>query len=432
MTASRGASSSVKRRPEASSSVAPSPRTASVISSPSKRVPGQLQRGRVELAELEVGQVGARGGGHRRRRRRSRPRGLLVRRHSAAAPPVASTVAAAAIGAPSVSNPWQRSPSLQSATADVRSRTSMRGSAATIAASFEVISCPVWLPPAVDDAAPGVSALEAQRELAARRRGRRRRPARAARAPQRAPPRPGPGPPRPAEPAPGGDRVGGVLGRASRRARAPRPARPGPRSWRSGRAACARSRRRGRPARPRAAPSTVRPRRRRRRRRRTRTLAVIAAPPLGGSPRPDRAASAAAASRARASGRRSRPRRRGRSAFRLLDPLLRRFGLLLDLRQALLGGGDRPSLPRARASSSAWAATERARAPRRSSWRRSFRGRPPEPRSRPSRALPPPPRLGRLPQPALGRLDLGVRSLPDPRSLIGCSIYYLDGRGRSR
>jgi hypothetical protein len=71
-----------------------------------------------------------------------------VRRHSAAAPPVASTVAAAAVVPASVSSPWQRSPSLHSATADVRSRTAIRGSAATIAASFAVISCPVWLPPA--------------------------------------------------------------------------------------------------------------------------------------------------------------------------------------------------------------------------------------------------------------------------------------------
>ena len=71
------------------------------------------------------------------------PRGLVVRLHSAAAPPVASTVAAAAIGPPSVSTPWQRSPSLQSASAEVFSRTSIRSCAATIAASFEVSSWPV-------------------------------------------------------------------------------------------------------------------------------------------------------------------------------------------------------------------------------------------------------------------------------------------------
>ena len=76
------------------------------------------------------------------------PRGLLVRRQSAAAPPVATTVAAAAIVPASVSSPWQRSPSLHSPTAEVFSRTAIRGSAATIAASFAVISCPVWLPPA--------------------------------------------------------------------------------------------------------------------------------------------------------------------------------------------------------------------------------------------------------------------------------------------
>ena len=79
----------------ASSRVAPSPRTASVISRPSKRLPGQGQRGRVELAELEVGEVGP---GCRRQHRAGADRaaGVVVRRQSAAAPPVASTVAAAA------------------------------------------------------------------------------------------------------------------------------------------------------------------------------------------------------------------------------------------------------------------------------------------------------------------------------------------------
>ena len=59
-TASRGASSSTKRSPSASCSVAPSPRTASEIRKPSR--PGEADdRGRVELGELEVGQLGARG-----------------------------------------------------------------------------------------------------------------------------------------------------------------------------------------------------------------------------------------------------------------------------------------------------------------------------------------------------------------------------------
>ena len=146
VTASRGASSSVKRRPEASSRVAPSPRTASVISRPSKRVPGRAsavgwnwQNSRsARSAPAAAASTGP---------APIAPRGLVVRRHSAAAPPVASTVAAAAIGPSSVSSPWQRSPSLHSAIAEVLSRTSIRGSAATIAASFEVISWPVWLPP---------------------------------------------------------------------------------------------------------------------------------------------------------------------------------------------------------------------------------------------------------------------------------------------
>ncbi len=142
MTTSRGASSSVKRSPAAPSSCAPSPRIASVIRTPSKREPG---------SEIAVGW-----NWQNSRSARSAPaaaaktgpapiapRGLVVRRQSAAAPPVASTVAGAAIGPASASTPWQRSPSLQSASADVRSSASIRGSTATIAASFEVISCPV-------------------------------------------------------------------------------------------------------------------------------------------------------------------------------------------------------------------------------------------------------------------------------------------------
>ena len=56
----------MKRSPSASSSFAPSPRIASVIRTPSKRRARQRQRGRVELAELEVGEVGAGGGGEHR------------------------------------------------------------------------------------------------------------------------------------------------------------------------------------------------------------------------------------------------------------------------------------------------------------------------------------------------------------------------------
>ena len=94
------------------------------------------------------------------------PRGLVVRRQSAAAPPVASTVAAAAIGPPSVITPWQRSPSLHSASRrgplrhlDPRlggdHRRQLRGDlVAGLAAA------------GVDDAAAGVAALEPERELA--------------------------------------------------------------------------------------------------------------------------------------------------------------------------------------------------------------------------------------------------------------------------
>jgi hypothetical protein len=103
----------------------------------------------VKLAELEVGKVGPGcgredGAGSDR----APPHGFVVRRQSAAPPPVARTLAGAATDPESVSTPWQRSPSLHIATTEVRSRTSIRRSAETIAASFEVISWPVWLPPA--------------------------------------------------------------------------------------------------------------------------------------------------------------------------------------------------------------------------------------------------------------------------------------------
>ena len=146
MTASRGASSSVKRRPEASSRVAPSPRTASVISMPSNSVPGSAsavgwnwQNSRSASSAPAVAAITGPAP--------IAPRGLVVRRQSAAAPPVASTVAPAATGSASVTTPWQRDPSLQRASTEVISRTSIRGSAEAIVASFEVISWPVWLPP---------------------------------------------------------------------------------------------------------------------------------------------------------------------------------------------------------------------------------------------------------------------------------------------
>ncbi len=92
LTSSRGASSSVKRSPVASSSLAPSPRIASVISWPSKRVSGResavgwnWQNSRsARSAPAAAPKTGP---------APIAPRGLVVRRHSAAAPPVAITVA---------------------------------------------------------------------------------------------------------------------------------------------------------------------------------------------------------------------------------------------------------------------------------------------------------------------------------------------------
>ena len=122
VTASRGASSSVKR-------------SAGGVEQRRALAAHRLGDQQAVVAGARAGR-GRSGGTGRTRGRRGRrpaaeastgpapiaPQGLVVRRHSAAAPPVASTVAAAAIGPASVSTPWQRSPSLQSAVAEVRSQ----------------------------------------------------------------------------------------------------------------------------------------------------------------------------------------------------------------------------------------------------------------------------------------------------------------------
>ena len=263
-----------------------------------------------------------------------------MRRQSAAAPPVASTVAAAPTGPASVSTPWQRSPSLHSATAEVLSRTSIRGSAATIAASFAVISWPVWLPPAwtmrrwvCPPSRPSASpplVVEVEDDPALAQLAHRAR-----RLLDQRPHRRGA-----AEPAPRGDRVGGVLGGRVAGLERRGEAALGPEAGALGERRARDRRRRRRPARPRAAPSRVPPPRRRRRRRRTRArrLSPLASRLIASiCPR----SQAAAASRARASTSASCALGRGGAPLGLLDPLLGRFGLRLDLGQAALGGGDR-------------------------------------------------------------------------------------------
>ena len=298
----------------------------------------------MELAELEVGE---------RRRRRPpastgpapiAPRGLVVRLQRAAAPPVARTVAAAPIGPPSVSTPWQRSPSLQSAVAEVRSRTSIRGSAATIAASFEVISCPVWLPPewtmrrlVWPPSRPSASSavvVEVEDDAPLRSSSRTAAGASSTSTSHRG---------GAAEAAAGGDRVGGVafgrvagLERRGEAALGPEAGALGER--RAGDEADAAAVL-GRAA----ARSRARPRRRRRRRRRTRRLGLS---PLSLSA--DRVELLAQPGGRAFAG----PGlvvdhgllRLFGPPFGLLDALLRRLGLGLDLGQPLLRGLDRPLL----------------------------------------------------------------------------------------
>src|SRR5215218_3328363 len=146
LTWSRGASSSVKRLPAVSRRTAPSPLLAPVSSAPSLGSPGlaravgwNWQNSRSARAPpatwASTGPAPI------------APHGFVVRSHSAAAPPAASTVAAAAISPRSVTTPAHRRPSLQSATAEVCSRTSTPGCASTSSASLPVSARPVWLPP---------------------------------------------------------------------------------------------------------------------------------------------------------------------------------------------------------------------------------------------------------------------------------------------
>ena len=125
VTASRGASSSVKRRPAASSSSAPSPRTASVISQPSSGCRAAPAR------SGGTGRTRGRRGRPRRRRRapgrrRSPPRVRrpLPQRRAAAGRQHRRAARRSAPG--SVSTPWQRAPSLHRASAEVPSSTSIR------------------------------------------------------------------------------------------------------------------------------------------------------------------------------------------------------------------------------------------------------------------------------------------------------------------
>ena len=340
VTASRGASSSVKRRPDASSRVAPSPRTASVISSPSKRVPGRAsavgwnwQNSR--SARSRPGRLGqdrpgadraARVGGappqrrgaagrqHGRRRGdrlrpRSAPRGSARRRSTA--------------------------PSPRSARAPLSAR-----SAATIAASFEVISCPVWLPPewtmrrlVWPPSSPSASSPSASRSKRRRARAALRTAAGAsstsawtAEGRQR---------PRPAAIVSAAWRAGESPG-SSAAARPPWAQKLA--LWESG----VRETRQTEPPRsaarsavqsPAAPPPTTATS--------NSAALAIAAPPLGGRDSTWPRSQAAAASRARASPSATAASASSGAALRCLDPLLGCLGLGLDLCQAAFGGGDR-------------------------------------------------------------------------------------------
>ena len=249
-TASRGASSSTKRSPSASCSVAPSPRTASVTRKPSRPVMPTTAVG-WNWTNSRSASVGAGGAGEQQARSRRSPGGLVVRDHSAAAPPVARITARALERAAVVEPRRPRRGRRREQRVDARapSSTSMRGVARRRrpragAGSGGRSRC---RPRARRGGRCARPPGRARRRRGGRRRSGRRAPrgrgsARAPRAHSTSAARAAD------EAAPGGERVLEMQRRASRRPRARRRARPAPSRTRSRPAA---GRRRASPARPR-------------------------------------------------------------------------------------------------------------------------------------------------------------------------------------
>ena len=165
-TSSRGASSSTKRSPPASSSIAPSPRTASVTRKPSAPSAPATAVGWNCMISRSASAAPAAWASSMPAP--TAPGGLVVRDHSAAAPPVASTTARRRHDAPVVAarTPTQRPPIVGSATARQSSSTSIRSCSATSADSWRVTRRPVALPPAWTMRRTRVAALQPEREAA--------------------------------------------------------------------------------------------------------------------------------------------------------------------------------------------------------------------------------------------------------------------------
>ena len=119
----------------------------------------------MELAELEVGEVGPAACASTGPAPIA-PHGLVVRSHRAAPPPVARIVAWAGIGPVSVTTPAQAESSLQSARADVSSRTSTRVAGGDERREAAGQRSAGLAAAGVDDPARRVTALEAERRLA--------------------------------------------------------------------------------------------------------------------------------------------------------------------------------------------------------------------------------------------------------------------------
>ena len=146
-TASRGASSSTKRSPWASCSVAPSPRIASVMRKPSR--PGTPTTAVGWNCTNSRSASAAPASRASSRPEPNEPGGLVVRDHRAAAPPVARIVPRAASVRPSSSaTPAQRPSAAARRAARAPSSTSIDGCSATSAESWRRMRRPVALPPA--------------------------------------------------------------------------------------------------------------------------------------------------------------------------------------------------------------------------------------------------------------------------------------------
>ena len=164
-TSSRGASSSTKRSPSASSSVAPSPRIASVTRKPSRPLTPVTAVGWNCMSSRSASAAPAPRASSRPMP--SEPGGFVVRCHSAAEPPVARITARAWMARPSSqTTPTQRPSRTHSVAARAPSMTVTPGRLDHDGGELAHDAPAGRAAAGVDDAPARVAALEAEREVA--------------------------------------------------------------------------------------------------------------------------------------------------------------------------------------------------------------------------------------------------------------------------